>query len=91
MKALKSVWRLHFDVGLPVLLALIIGVVVSPEDGYVVRNNGEFIGINTVLWAVGAVALLLLWWYGTRTRRKLKAEIKEEILAEVRGSDSVNN
>ncbi len=88
MKGLKVLSEIHADVGIPVLLGIIIGIVVSSENGYVVRQNGEFVGINVVLWAVGVAALLMLWGYGKWTRKKLKAEIKKEILAEIMDLES---
>lgn len=87
MYALRFLWDFHLA-NIPLLLGLIIGfVVASPEGSYIVEVNGEIVGVRIGLYVVGVLAVLGLFWYGRYTQRKLKEQIKREIISELKADE----
>ena len=75
---LFDVFSFHQSTALPALLGIIVGQSVQWR---VVRDGTSFYYLDVLV--IGAVALFLLHLHSRWVRRKLKAEIKAELVEEI--------
>ena len=75
-----DVFSFHQSTAVPALLGIIVGQSVQWR---VVRDGTSYYYLDVL--ALGALALFLLHLHSRWVRRKLKAEIKAELVEELRG------